>query len=199
MAKSKNKMKTCSRNKKGFTPLEKTVRKPLGSLTGFTLVETLLVVCTVGFLLAIMLPVAGKARSVAKRAVCINNLRQLYFAMLSYVENHNGTYPAGSFSIGSLLPYMGNNKENTKCPAIDKYYDVAIISYGYNGNLAGARWARAKTPLQDTMLFCDSGSAVVLYKNEPALNRHGKNIGLAVYTDGHIGYINTEYLSDGPH
>jgi prepilin-type N-terminal cleavage/methylation domain-containing protein/prepilin-type processing-associated H-X9-DG protein len=172
-----DKMKTYPRHKKGFT-----------------LIEVLVVASIIGFILAIMFPIMGKARNVAKRATCVNNLRQLYFAMLSYVDDHNGTYPSTSFSIASLLPYMDNNKENTKCPMEDKYYDEGVISYGYNGNLAGIMWARARTPLPDTILFCDSGSAVITYSDEPDLNRHGRNLGQAMYADGHVGIVDTQYL-----
>ena len=87
-------------NKKAFTPLEinscaANRRLPKGnlSLTGFTLIELLVVIAIIGILAGLLLPVMGKAREGARRAMCINNLRQHGVAWYLYLDDHNDCFP----------------------------------------------------------------------------------------------------------
>jgi len=51
---------------------------------GFTLIELLVVISIIGLVLSIMLPALNRAKSNARRAACMSNLRQLGFAFLLY-------------------------------------------------------------------------------------------------------------------
>ena len=59
----------------------------------FTLIELLVVIVIVGMLAAILLPVFGKAREAARRAMCANNLRQHGVAWYLYLDDHNDCFP----------------------------------------------------------------------------------------------------------
>lgn len=61
--------------------------------SGFTLLELLVVIAIIGILAAIIMPVFARTKHVAKRAQCINNLRQFAAADLAYF-NDNGELPA---------------------------------------------------------------------------------------------------------
>jgi len=59
----------------------------------FTLIELLVVIAIIGILAAILMPVFGKARESARRAMCANNLRQHGIAWYLYLDDHNDCFP----------------------------------------------------------------------------------------------------------
>jgi len=77
--------------RKAFTPLEmKNLRQASKRfLPAFTLVELLVVIAIIAILMAILMPALNRAKEQGKRAVCLNNLRQLTLAWIVYADEND--------------------------------------------------------------------------------------------------------------
>lgn len=117
---------------------------------GFTLVELVVVLAIVGLLVALILPAVQSAREAARRAQCLNNLKQFGVAIHSF-ESVTKVLPAGISGWAQLSPHA------LLLPAFEQSPLFNSINLGYMAGYSGlANQTAVRTSI--SVFLCPSES-----------------------------------------
>ena len=92
---------------------------------GFTLIELLVVIAIIAILASILFPVFARARSKARQAACMSNLRQLGTAMHMYADDYDEMLPLWSL-VGGAPDGSG------RLPGVPYTWDTQLFPYMKN-------------------------------------------------------------------
>jgi prepilin-type N-terminal cleavage/methylation domain-containing protein/prepilin-type processing-associated H-X9-DG protein len=111
---------------------------------GFTLIELLVVIAIIAVLISLLLPAVQSAREAARRAQCVNNLKQIGLGVHNYISTYD-TFPLGCHrQFGYLQDY----------PWTSSGTFVSLLGYMEQSQVFNA----VNTNLN---MFCDANTTVV--------------------------------------
>jgi prepilin-type N-terminal cleavage/methylation domain-containing protein/prepilin-type processing-associated H-X9-DG protein len=149
-------------------------------LTGFTLVELLVVIGIIALLISILLPALNRAKRAANTIKCSANLRSITQAMIMYASDYKGYILGSPNTTGAFL--AGASYSNTTTPGINQIWDWQSpvldemgvkIPYSSTADVARsnprARWDRVSYELRSPLFTCPDNQAVcALYQGSTA-------------------------------
>lgn len=156
---------------------------------GFTLVELLVVIAIIAILVSLVLPAIQSARESARRTQCLNNLRNISLAAVSWAETHKGRVPASGTWSGTGYSLSSHNWVVNLLPNLDqvslfqRWNFQASFRDGGNRELSGVNLPVLTCPSDSSAHGLEGGLTYVANMGigdvwvEPALTKSPPRLG----------------------
>jgi prepilin-type N-terminal cleavage/methylation domain-containing protein/prepilin-type processing-associated H-X9-DG protein len=139
---------------------------------GFTLIELLVVIAIIAVLIALLLPAVQAAREAARRAQCVNNMKQLGLGCFNY-ESGNQCFPS---QIGGLPTWFVNSDYRMSwIVQILPQLEQTNIFNAYNYNGVRSEYSPANQTVIGTTLsvvICPSYAGPILQQGQSDWNSY---------------------------
>ena len=166
--------------KVGFKPLEKRIsngnisgRSGKRFLTGFTLVELLIVIAIIAILMGILMPALQKIKERSRETVCKSNLRGLGLGIWAYItDNENRTADTSTTNRFFWYDSSGNFRRSNDS---DAYWGVCYIDYVRGTEVFGC------PSFKNVAELIYSVNPVLIHEAAFGLNYYTSNIRVTAY------------------
>ncbi len=105
--------------------------KSISPRRGFTLIELLVVIAIIAVLISLLLPAVQSAREAARRAQCVNNLKQIGLALHNY-ESAQGAFPMGLIRFTLPACDAASNRRHTMFAMLLPFMEQGNVYGGLN-------------------------------------------------------------------
>lgn len=157
---------------------------------GFTLVELLVVIAIIGILASILLPALAKAQETARRASCVNNLKQMGIILGMYAtENRDALPPVDNhesrfmWDATALYPEYLSDATIAACPSDPQYDAKSNFRLTVNTSLSDGSFGSVVQPFSAGTTHPDCiGALSYVYVGYMVTNDSECLAGLSMYT-----------------